>query len=155
MIKKRDLPVLVITSLLILCLLVTAGCTSIPGPEPRQTPAPEKTTAPVTPQAKTPVLKTATPAALTPGPAATLVTLQTTLPPTTPQDTYGIQTCAGQGGSIVRPGEMCPGTWIPATDSFSCCTEVPVPSLDRNSTLAIEPLDLVIVMDDAIGTVVP
>ncbi|HII99596.1 MAG TPA: hypothetical protein HA272_10205 [Methanoregula sp.] len=154
MIKKRDLPVLVITSLLILCLLVTAGCTSIPGPEPRQTPALEKPPAPVTPQAKTPVLKTATPAASTPGPAATPVAVQTTLP-TTPQGTYGIQTCAGLGGAIVRPGGMCPGTWVRATDSFSCCTETPLPSIDRNSTLAIEPLDLVIVMDDAFGSVVP
>jgi len=50
---------------------------------------------------------------------------------------------------------MCPGTWISATDSFSCCTEVPVPSLDRTSTLSIEPPDLEIVMDDALGTVVP
>lgn len=153
--EKRDLPVLVITSLLILCLLVTAGCTSIPGPEPRQTPALEKTTPPVTPQAKTPVLKTVTPAASTPGPVATTVAVQTPLPPTTPQGTYGIQTCAGQGGAIVRPGGMCPGTWIRATDSFSCCTETPIPSIDRTSTLAIEPLDLVIVMDDAHGTVVP
>ncbi|PKL63667.1 MAG: hypothetical protein CVV32_12555 [Methanomicrobiales archaeon HGW-Methanomicrobiales-3] len=146
---------MVIASLLILCLLVTAGCTSIPGPEPRKTTAPQQPTAPVTPQGTIAVLKTATPVTATPGPAVTPVAVQTMIPPTTPQGTYETRTCAEQGGAIARPGEMCPGTWIRATDSFSCCKEMPVPSLDRNSTLSIEPLDLEIVMDDAPGTIVP
>jgi len=153
--QRNHLLGVVIASLLILCLLLTAGCTSIPGPEPRKTTVPQQPTAPVTPQGTIAVLKTATPVTATPAPAVTPVAVQTMIPSTTPHGTYETRTCTGQGGGIARPGEMCPGTWISATDSFSCCTEVPVPSLDRTSTLSIEPPDLEIVMDDALGTVLP
>lgn len=153
--QRNRLSGVVIASLLILFLLITAGCTSIPGPEPRKSTVQEQPTGPVTPQGTIAVLKTATPVTATPGPAVTTVAVPTRIPATTPQGTYETRTCAEQGGAIARPGEMCPGTWISATDSFSCCTATPVPSLDRNSTISIEPLDLEIVMDDAPGTVVP
>ena len=152
--RKSDVLVLVMTSVLILCLLVTAGCTSIPGPEPRQTPAVEKTTAPVTPQARSLAIKTQTPVPTTSEPAVRPVVVQTA-PVTTPQGTYELRTCAGQGGGIAQPGEMCPGTWLSATDTFSCCQVMPVPAIDRNTTISIKPLDLVIVIDDDPGSIVP
>lgn len=151
--RRNDVLILVTASILVLCLLVTAGCTSIPGPEPWVTPAVEKTPVPVTPQAKTLAIKTATPSPAS-EPVTRPVTVQVT-PATTPQGTYELRTCAEQGGGIGQPGEMCPGTWLAAADTFSCCSEMPVPALDRNTTISIEPLDLVIVMDDNPGTIIP
>lgn len=153
--QRNHLLVPVIASLIILCLLVTAGCTSIPGPEPRQSTTQQQPTAPVNPPGTIAVLKTATPVTAIPTPGVNPVAVQTTTPTTTPQGTYEIRTCSGQGGGIARPGEMCPGSWISATDSFSCCTVVPVVSLDRNTTISIDPLDLEIVIDDTPGNVVP
>jgi len=151
--RRNDVLVLVTVSILILCLLVTAGCTSIPGPEPRVTPTAEKTPVPVTPQAKTLAIKTAT---LPPTPtSATRPVITQPTPATTPQGTYELRTCAEQDGGIAQPGERCPGTWLAAADTFSCCSVMPIPAIDRNTTISIEPLDLVIVMDDNPGTIIP
>jgi hypothetical protein len=151
--RRSDVLILVTASILIISLLVTAGCTSIPGPEPRQTHPVEKTPVPVTPQARTLAIKTATPSP-TLEPANRPVTVQVT-PATTPHGTYELRTCAQQGGGTAQPGDMCPGTWLAAADTFSCCSVIPAMAIDRNTTISIEPLDLVIVIDDNPGNIIP
>ncbi|MCK9579070.1 MAG: hypothetical protein M0Q92_01300 [Methanoregula sp.] len=157
MMRRNHVLIVVMASILILCLLVTAGCTTIPGPELRQTPTPEKTTDPGPLNVQTLAKKTMT--SLSPTP---LPTVQSPAQPTvqsaissTPAGTYELRTCDGLGGMIVTPGEMCPGTWLDAANTFSCCSLMPVSAIDRNDTISIEPLDLVIIMDDNPGTVLP
>lgn len=151
--QRRDILCLATALILIICLIFATGCTSIPGPEPRQKTTLEKTPVPVSPPAKTLGTKTTL---LTPTlqPATQPVTVKAT-PSTTPQGTYELRNCAQQKGAIAMPGERCPGTWLAAVDTFSCCSEKPVPALDRNTTITIQPLDLVLVMDDDPGIIIP
>ena len=76
----------------------------------------------------------------------------TTAPPAASSVT---QTCTMQGGVVVTPGLTCPGVWLPATDTSSCCSVKPVPVRNGNSTITIEPLDLSVRVDDDLGNVVP
>ena len=53
------------------------------------------------------------------------------------------------------PGQVCPGTWLNASDSFSCCSNLPVAGKTTNPRLVVAPLDLRITSNDtfvAIGT---
>ena len=142
---------------LISILLISSGCTSIPGPEPRSAPAIMTTLTPnvvvtmnkmrvITPQAPTvsPTLKTTT------------VPLKgTTVTPSPDPATNQSLTCAQQNGVIALPGQQCPGTWLIALDTFSCCSTVPVREVIRNTSVIIEPFNLVIVMDDDPGNILP
>jgi len=44
---------------------------------------------------------------------------QPTVTPAVP----GAGTCSALGGSTCSPGTDCPGTWLDASDSFSCCSQ--------------------------------
>lgn len=115
--------------LLILCILA-AGCTSKTSVQP----APA-TTVPAT----HPVTKVLTPV---PTPQVTV-----------PDD--GTKTCSQLKGIIAVPGQVCPGTWLNVSDSFSCCTKPPVAGKTTNLLLVVAPLDLRIISNDtfvAIGT---
>ena len=132
------------------CFLVTAGCTSIPGPEARFTPIPTTTPVPVTPQVKVTTVKV-TPVTVSVTPAVPIAAV-TTAPE---QGMYETRTCAGLGGFAVGPGQECPGTWISAGDTFNCCSTGPVRAVTQNVTVNISPLDLLIVMDDDPGSILP
>jgi hypothetical protein len=143
--------IIAVLAILLLLLLITAGCTSIPGPEPRSTPAPAKTTVPVTPQAKVTV-------AMTPIPAQTEAVTKILVPvnPTpSPAGTYESRTCAQQGGGIAHPGQQCPGTWLTASDTFSCCSVPPFREPAQNASVVAEPFDIFLVIDDDPGSILP
>ena len=77
--------------------------------------------------------------------------------PVTPTQTPGYEntTCAAQGGTIVTPGEQCNASYLPATDSFSCCSENPVASGNGNVTITIPTFDLSLNLDDNPGNITP
>ena len=137
--------------LLIFCLLAGAGCTSIPGPDVRFTPSPTKTPVQVTPQVKTTTLQ------LTQAPNQPAVTaaVTTKTTPASKSAAYESRTCAQQDGTIARPGQQCPGTWLNAADTFNCCSEPPVREFTGNTSLTVEPFDLVIDIDDDPGSILP
>jgi len=149
---KNLFPALVIV-LLLICLLASAGCTSIPGPDVRFTPSMTKTPEPVTPQVKAPTLKATT------APVIPVTTVGVTTTVTTPAGrapaAYEVRTCAAQGGFTVTAGEQCPGSWLTAADTFNCCSLTPVRETGRNETVTVEPFDLVIVMNDDPGSILP
>lgn len=144
----------VVSLLLILCLIVTAGCTDIPGPEPRKatpTPTPTPDLIPMKTMRVTTTLVTVVPTVPAP---------ERTAPPARPAvtqapGTYELRTCAQMGGVIVNPGERCPGTWLPAPDTFSCCSEPAVTVIDRNASITVDPFDLEIRLDDDPGRILP
>ena len=132
--------------ILIVCSLATAGCTSIPGPE-----SIPGTMGPTTPPTTFQTEK-ATPVQTVPV-TRNFLTLQ---PTAASQIASSVnQTCAMQKGIIVTPGLACPGVWLPATDTSSCCSVQPVPVVTTNPTITIEPLDLSIRVDDDPGSIVP
>lgn len=136
--------------MLVIGLVLLAGCTTIPGPDTRFTPIPT-TTAPVqvTPQAKVTALPaTLVPVTPTPALPATPVTVIT-------QGIYETRACAAQGGFVVAPGNTCPGAWLLAGDTFNCCTAEPVREGGSDASVVIGPLDVVIVMDDDPGSLLP
>lgn len=109
--------------LLILCIL-TAGCTS-------KTDAPPS---PVTPVPTKYVVKGFTPF---PTPSQVIVTDD------------GTKTCSQLKGIVAIPGQVCPGTYLTASDSFSCCSKNPVAGKTTNPRLTVEPLDLRNTYNDA------
>jgi hypothetical protein len=140
-----------VMAVLIVFLLVTSGCTSIPGPEPRTTIAPIKTTVPVTPQVKITV-------APTPQPSRVAVTTPTMVQMTPPRSSPGMfesRTCVQQGGGIAVAGQQCPGAWLLSTDSFSCCSVPPVRDPVLNTSVVIEPFGIAILLDDDPGSIQP
>jgi hypothetical protein len=131
-------------ALVVLALLVT-GCMLIPGPG-NTTTIPAVTSPAVTP-AQVPV--TLQPRVIAMSAAKPL--------PVTPTQTpvYENTTCAAQGGTIVTPGEQCNASYLPATDSFSCCSENPVASGNGNVTITIPTFDLSLNLDDNPGNITP
>jgi hypothetical protein len=153
--KARNTTIFVFASVLMTLLLISAGCTSIPGPAPR-TPVPTVTTPPVE------IITMKTMRVPTPIPAVTSVVITTTSPHqgitatlSPAKGTYESRTCAQQGGGIAVPGQRCPGTWLIAVDTFSCCSAALVDEGPRNASVTIGPFDLVVGMDDDPGTIVP
>jgi hypothetical protein len=144
--------VIAVLAILVVFLLVTAGCTTIPGPEPRPTPAATKTTVPVTPQVKVTVTQVPP---TSPAVVATRTILQIT-PTLSPRGTSESRTCAQQGGGIAQPGQQCPGTWLVSTDSFSCCSVTPVRApVVQNASVVIDPFDIATILDDDPGSILP
>jgi len=99
---------------------------------------------------------TAQPAPTTPSPTVTsvsskYVTKVTTPVPTpspTPLPEDGSKTCSQLQGTIAVPGQVCPGTWLAASDSFSCCSMLPVAGTTTKPLVTVEPLDLRITHND-------
>jgi hypothetical protein len=150
---RPDSRVFAVLAIAIVFLIVVAGCTSIPGPEPRSTPAPPTTTVPVTPQVRDPGMRvTTTPVPTT---AVTVRTLAMVTPVATREGSYEARTCAQQGGGIAEPGQRCPGTWLVAPDTFNCCSVTPVRDPVRNISITVPPFDAVIPLDDDPGSVLP
>ncbi|MFA4877588.1 MAG: hypothetical protein WC586_09245 [Methanoregula sp.] len=154
---KRVCPAL---ALLIIFLLVTAGCASVPGPGSNPAPVPTKTPVPHTvtttsPQSVVKTLKTGAPVA---NPTTPPASIPPTLPSATtplPADTYSTKTCAEQGGFVAGPGERCPGVWQDAVETFSCCSVKPVPDTVENLSVFARPLDLRVDIADYPGSITP
>jgi hypothetical protein len=132
--------------LLLVLLPLVAGCLTIPGPESGQkTPAvtTAMTSSPMTQM--TPLITTSVPTVVrTPVPAIT-----------TQQAGYEAKTCMQQGGTVVTPGQQCKGTWLAATDTFSCCSVKPVPEGSGNATVTVGPFNLTVNLDDSPGSIGP
>jgi hypothetical protein len=144
-----------VAAVLLIFLLVSAGCTAIPGPEPRATLMPATSVSPKevvtikTMGVSTTVITTVpTPVVTTTNPAKGVTEA-------TGQGMYETRTCAQQGGGIALPGQKCPGAWLIAGDTFSCCSTSPVRATARNTSVTIDPFVLAIVMDDDPGSVLP
>jgi len=142
--------------LLLVIFPLAAGCLSVPGPESQKktptvtaavTRSPE-TTAPAT----TVVQRTVVTA-----PAAERTTMLPVLVATTAPTVshYAAETCTGQGGSLVLPGQTCPGGWLIATNTFSCCSEKPTDARGSNKTISAAPFTLTVNIDDALGSIRP
>jgi hypothetical protein len=144
---KTTLPAFAVIAavLLVLALLVTA-CTSIPGPESSR-----KATAVTTPPY--PVVTG------TPAPVAVKTTRMTLAPRTTvpiPVTTgYESKTCSEQGGTEVIYGQQCTGTYLAATDTFSCCSSKPARAGTGNATVTVTPFNLTVNLDDSPGSIGP
>lgn len=155
MIQKA--PALALLAVLFLVLsLFMAGCLSIPGPEDAKKtpvvtatmtkPAPERTTV-----VQTPVVK------------QTRVPAVTTLPATTAASVAAAAsaagTCVQQGGTIVVAGFQCPGTWLTASDTFSCCSAAPVRETlaagNESATAVPAAFSLSVNLDDGLGSLTP
>ncbi len=153
--RKNRCRVLAVAAFLVMILVVTAGCLSIPGPEtrPAVTPTKQPATASVTQPVKTVAMTTM----VTQPPATAPVTpaMVPVSPVVTQQGAYETRTCADQGGEVARPGQMCPGTWLAATDTFSCCSVPPESAITRTTVITTEPLNLIIVMNDDPGSIIP
>lgn len=141
---------------LLIILPLAAGCLSVPGPE-----SPKKTTA-VTALATRSAQTTATAATLPPTPAATtartLAMTTTTAPPTvTSSDTsgYALAACVDQGGFVILPGQKCTGSWLPAINTFSCCSVPPVKGGEDTGTISVAPFTLTVNIDDNLGSISP
>ncbi|WP_321506137.1 hypothetical protein [uncultured Methanoregula sp.] len=142
--------------LLLISMLVIAGCASVPAPGGSLVSTPSKTTAPTpAPASLTPSVTTAPPLTL-----RTIVpaTTSTPLPPvTTPpaESRYVVKTCAELGGFIANPGERCPGVWQDSTEAFSCCSAEPVPNVASDLSVTVLPLDLRVNLADYPGSIIP
>ena len=112
--------------LMVICI-ISAGCTSGKAEQP-----PPATTVP-TPFPTKPQTTSQTPA---PVPVAT-----------TGSD-LAVQTCSQLKGITVVPGQECPGRWLTAYDSFSCCSQKPVTGKTAKPRMTAEPLDLRITHND-------
>jgi predicted small secreted protein len=51
------------------------------------------------------------------------------------------KTCAAQSGTICGAGQTCTGTWIAASDSFSCCSGK-VADAGSGPVLTVEPIGM-------------
>jgi hypothetical protein len=145
----------VLAAVLLVLAPLVAGCTSIPGPESSgkvtTVTTMATTPAPVVPATQKPVMTKTT--RMTLAPRTTVTTPPITL--ITPKAGDEPKTCAGQGGTVVTPGQQCTGTYLAATDSFSCCSTRPVPTGTGNATVTVPPFDLTVNLDDRPGSIVP
>jgi hypothetical protein len=114
--------------LLIVCLLVT-GCTSRTD---------------VQPVSATPLPTTYAVKGFTPAP-----TPQVLVPDGGSEVGDGTKACSQLNGTIAVPGQVCPGTWLTVSDSFSCCSKIPVIEKTAKPQLTVAPLNLQITHDDA------
>jgi len=55
--------------------------------------------------------------------------------------------CGSFGGDICLAGEECPGSWVAASDSVSCCSQSCSGTVP-GGTLTIEPFDTLVENDD-------
>lgn len=144
--KMSDPVPAALVMILLLLVPLAAGCLTIPGPEKAQKTTSPATTVPVPPTPKVTVTKAPVPVASSAMPSATV---------TKSSSGYAAGTCAGLGGIEVVPGQQCPGTWLLATDTFSCCSVRPVTAGKGNGTVTAAPFSLVIDLDDNPGPILP
>ena len=154
--RKVSLFFAVSVTLLLVLFPLAAGCLSVPGPESA------KKTTPVTAAVTRSSQATAVPPAQTAG-------VQSPVPTTAPAVTttvsagvetpgkegYAAATCEDLGGFLVVPGETCSGTWLPATNTFSCCSARPARAAGTNKTISAAPFSMTVNIDDSLGSITP
>jgi hypothetical protein len=99
----------------VICIVLTSGCVKENGSAPSPTATPTSTTA----------------SSVTPAPSAAPITKSS-----------GLKTCAELNGYECGMGEECPGEWLDASDTFSCCSEPCTSSTGDEGVLTIEPFEL-------------
>jgi hypothetical protein len=108
------------------------------------------------PPVQTPVVQTL--ATLVPTPVQTpphIPTTVTTSPTPAQGSGNGLMTCAQQGGTITVAGQTTTGTWLDASDTFSCSSIKPTLASKGNQTISITTFNLTIIQNDDLGTIVP
>jgi hypothetical protein len=149
------LPVFALFAVLLLIFTpLIAGCLTVPGPEDgKKYPVVTRPTT-VPPVVKSTVVKTPV---VTQTPASIITSVPATTPPLTLTVSSG--TCSQVGGTVVTPGYSCTGTWLAASDTFSCCSGIPVPETygsSNESVMAIPPaFSLSVNLDDDPGSIIP
>lgn len=152
----QKIPVLALLAVLLLALtLLGAGCLSIPGPEEAK-----KIPAVTTVQTSSPVPVEKTSVVPTPAARRTVSPATTPVPAPTLTGVTGTSgTCPQLGGTEAQPGYQCTGTWLSASDTFSCCSTTPVftPAGNANeSVITIPPaFSLSVNLDDSPGSITP
>lgn len=151
--KTRHL--LVLAVILLALTLLLAGCLSIPGPEDaKKTPVVTRVTTTAAPERTSTIQTPLTRRALSPA---------TTPAPATPAGNTGgavTTACTKQGGTAMQAGYRCTGTWLTASDTFSCCSTIPVretAAATGNTTGTIIPptFSLSVNLDDNLGSITP
>ena len=155
----RNLPVFAIFAVLLLVTTpLVAGCLTVPGPEDgKKYPVVTRPTT-IPHVAKTTVVRT--PVA-TPAPSLAEPSVSATIAPVTSLGNLVVSsgTCTQIGGTVVTPGFTCTGSWLAASDTFSCCSEIPVaePVGSSNASVTAIPMafSLSVNLDDDPGSIVP
>lgn len=148
-------PLLIVLVVLLLALTpLTAGCLSIPGPEDgKKTPVVTPVTTTAAPERTNAIQTPLTRRAFTP--------VTTPVPATSAGSTGGAvtATCTQQGGTAMQAGYRCTGTWLAASDTFSCCSTVPVRETaatgNATGTLIPPTFSLSVNLDDNLGSITP
>ena len=139
---------------MLLLLPLTAGCLSIPSPD-----SPKKAAA-VTPAATSAVSHTEQVTQVTTTPKTTRIPIVTaTTGPVVSRvqadgGKYETGTCAEQGFAV-SPGEECKGSYLAATDTFSCCSVRPVAVESGNVSVKVALFNLSVNLDDNPGSITP
>jgi hypothetical protein len=145
-VKMTAMALFALAAVLLLLSPLVAGCLSIPGPEAQlKTPAITATPT-VSHTAKVTTVKTTRTPVVTPTPLPATTTLA---------GVYESANCTQQGGTEVVPGQQCRGTWLPATDTFSCCSTKPVPAGTGNLSVTASSFNLTVGLDDSPGSILP
>ncbi|RZN36907.1 MAG: hypothetical protein EFT35_07425 [Methanophagales archaeon ANME-1-THS] len=53
----------------------------------------------------------------------------------------GLKTCTELNGYVCEVGDECPGEWLDASDTFSCCSKPCTSSIREAGVLTIEPFE--------------
>jgi hypothetical protein len=93
-----------------------------------------------------------------PSPVLTTAAEKTVLPVATPvvKVTTSVQggalkTCTRLGGTVSSAGQTCPGTYLAASDTFSCCSAKPAGGSSPAAALTIEPFTAPVENEDLGG----
>jgi hypothetical protein len=62
-----------------------------------------------------------------------------------------VKTCTGLGGTVTSAGQTCPGTYLTASDTFSCCSAKPAAGASPAAVLTIEPFTVSVENEDLGG----
>lgn len=136
----------VLAALLLVLLPLFAGCLTIPGPETVKKSAADTVTLAISHATEVTPGRTTKALVETPSPAPAI---------TTQEAGYESRTCTQQKGTVVTPGQQCKGTWLAATDTFSCCSVLPVAAGSGNEPVTVAPLSLDVNLDDSLGSITP
>ena len=87
----------------------------------------------------------------------TPIPVATTTPSPPPFNGTGnrLMTCTQQRGTIVTAGQAVNGTWLDASDTFSCSAFIPTQLGMGNQTITLDLFNLTIIQNDNLGTIVP